>query len=204
MPLECFFAGAIRGASIYDPGESFYYCEKNSNRPGNMPVVDESKNPRIVSPRRACLNKDYMYLTARAFNKTADCFGFNKLEKEDIFRLFNHESSFLHNIKSPTGAKCYGQLTNGAITEINKQIYFSDTSSRLPYSHIFNEVIDKCPGLQNAVLNPEIYKSEKQAGKKSIAKFRAIVSRSPTSCKITQNPYSCLFYAFYNIKKKLC
>ena len=201
VPLECFFAGAIRGAGIYDPGRSFYYCEKDANRPGNMSVTDDNKNARKILPRRACLNKDYIYLTARAFNKTADCFGFDKPEKEELFKLFNHESSFLHNIKSPTDAKCYGQLTTGTIKEINKQIYFRDISSPFPYSYIFDEVTEKCPGLQNAVLNPKIYKSIKQTGGKSIKKFNAIISQSPITCKITQNPYSCLFYAFYNFKK---
>ena len=200
VPLECFFASAARGANIYNPGKSFYYCEKNSTRSGNMSVTDHKKKKRKVSPRRACLNKDYTYLTAKAFNKTADCFGFDKAVKEKIFKLFNHESSFLHNIKSPTGAKCYGQLTPIAIREINKQIYFSDTSSPLPYSYIFNEVIEKCPGLQSAILNPKIYKPVEQTGRKSMKKFNQTISKLPINCKITQNPYSCLFYAFYNIK----
>ncbi|MCZ0932768.1 MAG: hypothetical protein OXJ52_06430 [Oligoflexia bacterium] len=200
VPLECFFASAIRGANIYNSSKSFYYCEKDSSRPGNMSVTDDHENTRKILPRRACLNKDYMYLTARAFNKTADCFGFDKSEKEDIFKLFNHESSFLHNIKSHTGAKCYGQLTTVAIKEINKQIYFSDTSSSFPHSYIFNEVIEECPGLQNAVLNPKIYESVEQAGKKSMRKFHTIISKLPISCKITQNPYSCLFYALYHFK----
>ena len=201
VPLECFFASAVRGASIYNPGRDFYYCEKNSNRPGNMSVTDNNEKTRIILPRRACLNKNYMYLTARAFNKTADCFGFGKSEKESIFNLFHHESSFLHNIKSPTGARCYGQLTIDTIKEINKQIYFRDAPAPLPYSYIFDEVIDKCPGLQNAVLNSKISESVERTGRKTIQKFNSIVSRSPVSCKITQNPYSCLFYAFYNIKK---
>ena len=203
VPLECFFAGAVRGAGIYNPGKDFYYCEKDSLRPGNMSVTDNSAQAKVIPPRRACLNRNYIYLTARAFNKTANCFGFDRAEKESIFNLFNHESSFLHNVKSPTGAKCYGQLTTGTIKEINKQIYFRDALSPLPYSHIFDEVIDKCPGLQTAVLNEKISESAESAGGKSKAKFNAIVSRSPISCKITQNPYSCLFYAFYNIKKNM-
>ena len=203
VPLECFFAGAVRGAGIYNPGKDFYYCEKDSLRPGNMSVKDSKAQAKVISPRRACLNRNYIYLTARAFNKTANCFGFDRAEKESIFNLFNHESSFLHNVKSPTGAKCYGQLTTGTIEEINKQIYFRDASSPLPYSHIFDEVIDKCPGLQTAVLSEKISESAEKAGGKSRAKFKAIVSRSPISCKITQNPYSCLFYAFYNIKKNM-
>ena len=200
VPLECFFAGAVKGANIYGSSKHFYYCDKNSNKPKNMSVADNNDKIRNISPR-ACLNKDYMYLTARAFNKTADCFGFEKAEKEAIFKLLNHESSFLHNIKSPTGAKCYGQLTTDTIKEINKQIYFSDTLSPLPYSYIFNEVIETCPGLQNVILNPKIYEPIEQAGTKSIKKFNKIISQSPVTCKITQNPYSCLFYSFYNFKK---
>ena len=165
-----------------------------------MTVTDDQAQTRQIPPRRACLNRDYVYLTARAFNKTAECFGFNKSQKEIIFKLFNHESAFLHNIKSPTGAKCYGQLTTVSIKEINKQIYFSNSKNPLPYSYIFNEVINRCPGLQKAVLNPQIYEPVK-SGQKSIRAFNAMVSRLSISCKITQNPYSCLFYAFYNIRK---
>ena len=201
IPVECFFAGAVRGANMYDPGSNFYYCKENSNRPGNMSVEDESNRQRIISPRRACLNRDYMELTARAFNETADCFGFSRTEKESIFRLINHESSFLHNVTSPTGAKCYGQLTTNTIKEINKHIYFRDTKDPHPYSYIFDEVMEKCPGLELAVLNKEITESIETAGKKSMKKFETIVSRTPTSCKTTQNIYSCLFYAFYNIRK---
>ena len=200
VPLECFFASSVRGANMYDPGENFYYCDKDSSRPGNMTVTDDNEKTREIPPHRACLNKDYIYLTARAFNKTAECFGFDKSEKENIFKLLNHESAFLHNIKSPTGAKCYGQLTTVNITEINKQIYFSDTASPFPYSYIFNEVIEKCPGLQNAVLNPKIY-GPIAKGNKSMETFNELISQVPISCKLTQNPYSCLFYAFYNIKK---
>ena len=198
VPLECFFAGAVKGANLYNSGRNFYYCSEDSNRPGNMSVIDDNKNERIIFPQRACLNRDYMFLTAKAFNKTADCFGFDKSEKEMIFKLFNHESSFLHNIKSPTGAKCYGQLTGNAIKEINKQIYFSNSKSPLSYSYIFDDLIEECPGLQNAILNPKIY--EPQSTPKTMKKLNSIVSKLPISCKITQNPYTCLFYAFYNFK----
>ena len=201
VPLECFFAGAVRGANLYNAGQNFYYCEKDSNQPGNMSVKDDRGKKRVISPRRACLNRHYIHLTAIAFNKTADCFGYDKTKKESIFNLLNHESSFLHNIKSPTGAKCYGQLTKSAINEINKQIYFRDTNSPYPYSFIYDEVIQRCPGLKNVILNHEISASIEQGGKKSLKKFQSIVSNSPISCPITQNPYSCLFYAFYNIKK---
>ena len=202
VPLECFFASAVKGAYMYNPGSNFYYCEKDSQRQSRrMSVQDEKQNQRFVSARRACLNKNYMYLTARAFNKTANCFGFTKNEKESFFKLFNHESSFLHNVKSPTGAKCYGQLTTDTIQEINKQIYFRDGEPPLPYSYIFEEVIDKCPGLQNAVLSSDITDPVKTTGKKTMSKFNSITSRLPIVCNITQNPYSCLFYAFYNIKK---
>ena len=202
IPLECFFAGAVRGANIYDPGSHFYYCEKDSNKKSShMSVTDNNNKERNILPRRACLNKDYTYLTATAFNKTADCFGFKKAEKEALFKLLNHESTFLHNIKSPTGAKCYGQLTTIAIEEINKQIYFRDSSNPLPYSYIFDDVIKKCPGLQHVILNSKIYEAQAKGEEKSLNQFDQIISQSPISCKITQNPYSCLFYTFYNFKK---
>lgn len=203
IPMECFFASSIRGANMYGAGGNFYYCEEDSNSPGNMSVTDDEDKLRVIWPRRACLSRDYVELTANAFNETADCFGFSQSEKESIFKLLNHESSFLHNIASPTGAKCYGQLTRDTIEEINKQIYFRDTAQPLPYSYIFDEVIERCPGLQTAVVDGQIIESVEEAGDKSMKKFTDIVSRMPVSCKITQTPYSCLFYAFYNIKKNI-
>ena len=186
---------------MYGAGENFYYCEEDSIHPGNMSVTDDEDRQRVIWPRRACLNRDYVDLTANAFNETADCFGFSKSEKERAFKLLNHESSFLHNVASPTGAKCSGQLTRKTIKEINKQIYFRDTSHPLPYSYIFDEVMERCPGLQTAVVDSQITESVTEAGGKSMENFEDIFSGMPVSCKITQTPYSCLFYAFYNIKK---
>ena len=203
IPMECFFASAVRGAGLYGASsENFYFCAENSINPGNMSVTDDDDQPRVIYPRRACLNKSYMELTMRAFNETADCFGFSKMEKEGIFILLNHESSFLHNSKSPTGAKCYGQLTKETIKEINKQIYFRDVGEGFPYSYIFDEVMSRCLGLKAAVLSGEFTESVDLPGKnKSMEKFENIISRTPVSCKTTQNLYSCLFYTFYNIKK---
>ena len=198
VPLECFFAGAVKGANLYGSDDNFYYCSEDSDQPGNMTVIDDNEKTRTIPPQRACLNRDYMFLTAKAFNKTANCFGFDKAEKEILFKLFNHESSFLHNIKSPTSARCYGQLTKIAITEINKQIYFSNSDKPLAYSFIFDEVLEDCSGLQNAVLHSEIYQAQTES--KNMSSFNSIHSKLPISCKITQNPYSCLFYAFYNFK----
>jgi len=197
IPLECFFASAVRGANLYGSNDNFYYCEENANRPSDMTVTDDQENTRTISAQRACINRDYVFLTAKVFNKTADCFGFNKAEKEVLFKLFNHESSFLHNVKSSTGARCYGQLTGVAIKEINKQIYFSNSSNPLPYSFIFDEVIERCSSLREVVLDPELYE---ERDRKSFGHFNTIVSRLPTVCKLTQDPYSCLFYALYNFK----
>ena len=201
IPVECFFASTVRGANLYEAGEDqFTYCEKDSKNPGNMELIDDQNRQRFIFPRRACLNEDYIELTARAFNETADCFGFNREAKEDIFRLFNHESSFLHNIKSSEGAKCYGQLTGIAIKEINTQIYFRDMKEPHPYSHIYEDVIKKCPNLKSKVLNTELTKTREELGGKSYDRLEEILKKTPISCKLTQDPYACLFYAFYNIR----
>ena len=201
IPVECFFASTVRGANLYEAGEEqFAYCEKDSKRPGNMELIDDQNRQRFIFPRRACLNEDYTELTARAFNETADCFGFNREAKEDIFRLFNHESSFLHNIKSSEGAKCYGQLTGIAIEEINTQIYFRDMKEPHPYSHIYEDVIKECPNLKSKVLNTELTKTREELGGKSFDRLKEILKKTPISCKLTQDPYACLFYAFYNIR----
>lgn len=204
IPLECFFASAVRGAALYEASsDQFFYCKKGATKQSDMELRDEDNKERLIYPRRACLSADYIELTARAFNETADCFGFNREEKESIFRLFNHESSFLHNIKSPSGAKCFGQVTTIIIDDINERIYFRDRKHPPPYSHIYDEVIARCESLKTKVLNPELIKTWKQAGGKSDAKLKQILLKTPIDCPLTHDIYSCLFYAFYNIKQNV-
>ena len=128
IPSVCFYAGMTR---YKNPGtKNYFYCQSSKESEGRvrwMPFVcEDSKretgceltcapNKKInknKSPRKACLNKGYVELTARAFNQVADCFGFSNVEKIQLFSLFNHESSFHVNVRSPTGARCYGQFVS--------------------------------------------------------------------------------------------
>ena len=61
-------------------------------------------------------------MTAQAFNEVADCFNLSTKEKYDFFATFNHESVFNLNVKSGSGARCYGQITFGTYNSMRQYI----------------------------------------------------------------------------------
>ena len=111
IPDICFYAGMLRSTNL---NNSYYQCPKPST-PANQ--ADSSKQ------NAPCLTEDYLKMTAQAFNETADCFGFTDKEKKDLFATINHESAYMLNIRSNTGAICYGQITNRLFQNLNKFIY---------------------------------------------------------------------------------
>ena len=162
--------------------------------------VDAQKTPWAFA-QRPCLSKDYIRMTAKAFNETANCFGFNsKEDKEQLFALMNHQSSFFLNKKAKDkAAGCYGQLGNIHIANINSYIY--DPSIHKEYHKIYQDVVKKCPHIINKIN----LLSRCQELSKNIHAYRKCLLKEPHSdalmCQTSQDPYSCLFYTLYNIKK---
>ncbi len=174
-----------------------------------------SKRHRFIHPRRPCLNEAYIKQTAEAFNKTADCFGFtSKKDKNQLFALMNYESSFILNKKATpygdkriTTARCYGQIKNGIIIDINRYINYpklqKNSQSLDPqqeaYHNIYKDVINKCPFLKNktAFMLDLCKRSSTDAYTKCLKRGP---SKSALKCRTSQDPYSCLFYTLYNLK----
>ena len=180
----------------------YLYCS-NENRPAkknDFVAYDPQKNKeRRIYTRAPCLNRDYITMTSRAFHKMARCFGFSPREQQNLFKLFNHESGFLLNARSPTGAKCYGQLTNVLVTDIVRSLRGEEEPHEEDYSYarVFEEAKKQCPQLDHLVY-PEDFKNL------SRAEFlkRTQVQRFPV-CQVAHNPEKCFFYAMMNVKTKL-
>ncbi len=180
IPPICFYASALRGKGLSK--ERHYSC----------PTRD-TENP-TKSGVRPCLSKEYIDMTAKAFNKVAGCFDFLPHEKQQMFALLNHESRFILNARSHTEARCYGQMTMPLIKDINSNIYYRDRGYQ--FGDIYKQAIDKCPGLKNKVVPPTIINQEKRSDKR----LSGLQRNAPITCNMTQDPWTCLFYSMFNIK----
>ena len=184
IPPVCFFAGTLRGVD----SKKNYNCE---HRDSEFP--NRFKGPR-KKKTRPCLNKSYIDMTAKAFNKTADCFGFSPKEKQQMFALFNHESKFMLNSRSSTKARCYGQMTMPLIEDINKNIYYRNRGAF--FGDIYKNAIKNCPGLKDKVTPTSIINQKKRSDKR----FKKLLKPAPITCNMTHDPYTCLFYSMFNVK----
>ncbi len=161
---------------------------------------EAKKNPWAFA-QRPCLSKDYIRMTAKAFNETANCFGFNsKEDKGQLFALMQHQSSFLLNKKTKNQtAGCYGQLNSAHITSINSYIHTPEISSK--YHKIYEDMIKKCPHFTSKINLLNHCRKPNQ----TVYAYRRCLKKKPNSealmCQTSQDPYSCLFYTLYNIKK---
>ena len=185
IPDICFYAGMQRSDAI----SRFYYCEnKNQIEP-----------QKVKSEYKPCFTEDYVKMTAKAFNEVANCFNFSETEKQDVFATLNHESAFNLNARSESGARCYGQMTNGRLKDLNKYIYFSEKKSRsswYAYHSAYKEVLENCPYLEHAVVPQELLNDTEV----SDAKLDRHNDNPPFTCALTKDPYSCMFYSIYNLK----
>ena len=233
IPPECFFASAVRSVEK-EPAKqkdkhnkptdypNYYYCSSMQDRKPKIlmdPLVDpdtektiidpKTGKPRRLYPRAPCLNEDYIKMTHRAFHEIADCFDFSHKDRKNFFKLLNHESSFILNQKSNTSARCYGQLTQATLTEINKRIYISSNLDPGFKSRIYNNFASKCPNLLSQVQIPKKIKeraSPKTLGRGAVKAFDSdfegvLTAGKKMICQLTQDPYTCFFYSMYNMKK---
>ena len=127
IPTECFFAAATRKLSTKGSQKRFYYCKSPESKTpeDTMKVTTKNGKSRELYPRRPCFNEAYVSMIAKSFHYMAKCFGLNSQERQNIFALFNHESSFVLNKRSWTKARCIGQLTPDTVYTMNKYIYMS-------------------------------------------------------------------------------
>ena len=199
IPLECFFASATRKLSQIGSKKRFYYCKSPESKTpeDTMEVTTKNGQNRKLYPRSPCFNEAYISLISESFHYMAKCFGFDAQERRNIFALFNHESSFILNKKSWTGARCIGQLTRDTVHTMNKYIYMSNDGLLRPYHHIYREALKNCPDLNIKARLPAILSEERNP---SYSKLKKINKKLRVNCLTTQDPYACFFYSMYNIK----
>lgn len=222
IPDICFYASMLKSKQ---PGfYNYFYCH-NGKAPRTMAFhscqetnnkgkgIDCKLGPgsgvtRNLYRRRYCLSQDYVQTTSQSFNEVADCFDLSPADKLELFAMFNHESSFMLNAKSPTGARCYGQVTEDVLHTINRYIFYRGyvKSWRTQWG-IYQDVIEKkqCSFLQNKTIKMpfEDKHRQKKLGSGGYDKnfrndFKS--NSSKFNCEVTQDPYSCFFYSIYNYK----
>ena len=219
------------------PQRDFYYCSRPDDlrhktsmsfancdsQTKTCSTLANQEAERELETRRLCLNKDYVRMTAQAFHTMADCFQFSPREKERLFGLFNHESSFMLNSRSDTGARCYGQVTSGLQHLANRYIFFSGKSYD-PWpgeSRIYQSAVEECAFLPSKLaLHPQADNQEllfqewnkevqrlKNAGQPAawgyVDQYDKMFNQgkgSSFTCSSTTDPYTCLFYSMYYYK----
>ena len=145
-------------------------------------------NKGAAFPRRPCLNQDYVAMTAKAFHDVAKCMD---IAPELAFPVFLHESRFILNIQSRTGALCYGQMTGTAVADVNSFLKSHKGFPNYDIPFLLEKNIEKrCP---------HIWRHFKKVNT-IIKNNKAIVRSDFDQCNINTNPYTCFFYSFSYLK----
>ncbi len=203
IPVECFFASASRAVPKLAGPENYYYCKSKNSRKNftRRRLVDSKGKKRTLYPRQPCLSRSYALMTHEAFHYMTDCFDFSKKEKDYLFALFNHESSFILNNKSHSGARCYGQLTRDAVKDINKNIYLNSK----PGNGIYRKALQKCADLNDNIFPLKILPADLGGpkGKRTHGRFKKTQEGLRVTCRLTQDPSACFFYSLYHIKNNM-
>ena len=165
IPKQCFLAMALRGNNIF-PNRQYTHCKNNESN-------------RFQRKSKLCINEDYVTLIQENFLSMSRCFDLSVKKEKEIFFLINQESSGLLNIRSRSGAKCLGQLTENYIKEINKYIKSRKWKNPLTYSEIYDEVTERCPELKEVVLQ----------------------NLKKVNCKLISDPRICLFYTLFGLEQ---
>ena len=201
IPNICFYAGMIRASE----GRAIpFYVDCPSS--GKL-----LRSSYITSETRPCLNANYVNHVAQSFHYMAHCFDFTAKEQNDLFALFNHESSFMSNASSRKdvlgSAFCMGQVILDLFADLNKYIQARNNKRAgvikedgknhwEPYSGIYKKIEQKCPPVKHLVIPQEILTTP---FKSTPASYK--ISRSaPFGCSITSNLPSCLFYSMYHYR----
>ena len=180
IPDICFYANMLRPVNKKEK-EKFYYCETPDSTPkekmdflcpgrdrtpctwqpsgqdehqlcASQSERSNSECIKKIDPRRFCRNKDYVQITATAFHEMANCFELSSEDKQSVFALLSHESSFILNAHSQDAdkARCYGAITGGAFKVMNRYIYVRGNNIKDSY-HCDQGLVDKCCGTNKNV-----------------------------------------------------
>jgi len=181
---KCFLTSTKK---IFSKGsqDQFIHCEKRNNQwiKTNLSVTKcihqdqktKTCEKKLIYPRRPCLDKTYITNTNLIFHDMTKCF---ELPIRETFILLNHESGFISNVRSFTGARCYGQMTVSGIGTVNTQIQKNHP--------IYTQFTKTCPTYNTDDL---IFPTPKTKGQ-----------IYQMDCELTKNPFSCMFYSAFLVK----
>ena len=151
-------------------------------------ITPDGCNRGSSYPRRPCLNEEYTAMTAKAFHDVAECLN---IPPKMAFSILHHESRFLLNNESGTGALCHAQVTGNAVADFNT---FIDNKPNYPsMTDLLPENIqERCP---------EKWKHFKKADTTYNSRHKRFEIKSDHDrCKLNLNPYTCFFYGLAYIK----
>ncbi len=210
IPSICFLSSSARGSanrppSAYNSRKKYYHC--NSPNDINTTGALAVKNPQTGQThhlflRSPCISEDYISSLVKTFNKMTYCFGLSQREARNLFAIINHESQFIPNVQSPTGARCAGQLTKDTVNTLNMNILLGQH----PEFHAHQSASNKCPSLIHKTIPPDLHctsscahtlqKGNYDSKKKKLNKY-------PKTCKLTSNLTQCFLYTFLNFKSAI-
>ena len=145
-------------------------------------------NRGAVYPRRPCINEEYTAMTAKAFHDVAECLN---VPLDMAFSILNHESRFILNNESSTGALCYSQVTGPAVADFNSFLkgkpHYPEIPELLP-----ENIKKKCPATWKH------FKKVHTKYRKKNKRFE--IASTLDKCKLNLNPYTCFFYGLSYLK----
>ena len=138
-------------------------------------------------PRKPCLNAEYLAMTAKAFHDVTKCLD---IPQDLAFSILHHESRFILNNESNTGALCYSQVTSSAVADFNS--FLNGEQPNYPQmKELFPHNIQKrCPSAWKHFQQAKTKKKRKQF----------LLRSNLDKCKLNLNPYTCFFYGLSYIK----
>ena len=206
----CFYGGSLRGKGSFNKNKSFYSCADYNS----------------VSPKKghdkkgACLSQGYSTKLALTFDHITSCLNFCDQDKHEFFKILNHESSFAPNAKSPSNARCMGQLTEDTMKELQTnlalKILHPNSSFSNNYAGFDFQKDGSCDYLDQYTIPPNFrenviaklgenpgYNTREKTLKTYKKNARSGKSNFYYECKILSNPVQCLLYSALNHKKNM-
>ena len=194
----CFYASSLRGKRNFNQAEQLYYCES-----------EEDSAPQSQHNNTGpCLSQNYIQKLSSTFDQMSQCFNLSDYDSNILFEILNHESAFIPNAKSPSKARCIGQLRRDTIIELTAQLSI-EMYDRNKFDHISNNLnFDNCPYLNEltipANLETSVLPQALQMGGVSLYdNIKTIIRNQSITCKIVSNPVRCLLYSFLYYKNTL-
>ena len=205
----CFYGGSIRHKKTFNSQKSFYSC----------PDYNSASPQGGHSKEGACLSESYSEKLAAIFDHITSCLNFCTQDKREFFKIINHESAFAPNAKSPSNARCMGQLTQSTVSELQQNIVLKkrapNTSFVANYEH-FDFKNSSCAHLDQYTIPPNFEENlfplmDKVRGRDLRRKSARTYSRYAQSgdesfyyeCKVLSNPVQCLLYSALNHRKNM-